>query len=123
MAYLDGDNIFGTAVSMSTADNPRGRQQNAFPGLSGVESLDQGMRGRFTDVTGILYGADQFGLAAAEENFRSYNDGIARVLVDNNGTTWLNVLLESFEPMGRVRIRAGDGLTFRSYKARFYHLT
>ena len=43
-----GAAIFGTAVSMNTVDNPRRQQLNAFPGISGRESLDQGFDGRFT---------------------------------------------------------------------------
>ena len=44
MASFGGTSIFGTAVSMVTADNPRETQLNAFFGLSGLESLDGGMR-------------------------------------------------------------------------------
>lgn len=123
MASYASVNIFGTQVSMSTSDNPRGAQKNAFPGLSGVESLDQGLRGRFTNVVGRLAGVDQFDLAGAEELFRSYNDGNSYTLVDTNGTTWLNVKLESFEPQGKVQTIGGSGYVMRKYAARFEHLT
>jgi hypothetical protein len=121
MATLGGANIFGTAVSMTTADNPRANQLNAFFGLSGLESLDGGMRGRVTHVTGLLYAASPASLAVAESNFRSYNDGIARPLVDTLGTTWSSVRLEFFQPQGRVR-QSPAGVLFRAYKARFLHL-
>jgi hypothetical protein len=114
-------NIFGTAVSMTTADNPRENQLNAFFGLSGLESLDGGMRGRVTYVTGLLYGASPPALAAAEAGFRSFNDGVARPLVDTLGTTWPSVRLQFFQPQGRVR-QSPAGVLFRSYKARFLHL-
>jgi hypothetical protein len=121
MASFGGVNIFGTAVSMSTSDNPRANQLNAFFGLSGLESLDGGSRGRVTEVTGLLYGGSPTVLASAESLFRSFNDGVARPLVDTLGTTWANVRLELFQPLGRVRQSPG-GVLFRSYKARFLHL-
>jgi hypothetical protein len=121
MASYGGVFIFGTAVSMNTADNPRENQLNAFFGLSGLESLDGGMRGRVTHVTGLLYGASAGFLAANEAQFRSYNDGIARTLVDTLGGIWPNVRLVSFQPQRRVR-QSPYGVFFRSYQARFLHL-
>lgn len=121
MASFGGVNVFGTAVSMSTADNPREKQLNAFFGLSGLESLDGGSRGRVTHVTGLLYGNSPASLASAEALFRSFNDGVARPLVDTLGMTWTSVRLESFRPQGRVR-QSPAGMLFRSYKARFLHL-
>jgi hypothetical protein len=106
---------------MVTADNPRENQLNAFFGLSGLESLDGGLRGRVTHVTGLLYGTSAPLLASAEALFRSFNDGSARTLVDTLGATWPNVRLESFQPQGRVR-RSPAGVMFRSYQARFLHL-
>jgi len=123
MALLDGENIFGVSVSCVTVDNPRARQVNDFPGLNGRESLDQGLRGRFSDVSGILVGEDIETLASLEENVRSFNDGQIHTFTDNAFTEWDNVLLESFEPQGKIRIRASDGACFRPYKCRFIHLT
>jgi hypothetical protein len=121
MASFGGTNIFGTAVSMTTADNPRALQLNGFFGLSGLELLDGGLRGRSTQVTGLLYGDSQAALATAESLFRSFDDGIARPLVDTLGITWPYVCLASFQPQGRIRQSPG-GVLFRTYKARFLHL-
>jgi hypothetical protein len=121
MASFGGTNIFGTAVSMMTADNRREKQLNAYFGLSGLEGLDGGMRGRVTHVSGLLYGISPAALGSSEEGFRSFNDGVARILVDTLGVTWLNVCLDSFQPIGRVR-QSPAGTLFRSYKARFLHL-
>jgi len=123
MPALDGQNIFGLACKMRTVDNPRAQQQNAYPGLSGLESLDQGLRGRFTSCEGILYGANSGWLATAQATFRSFNDGAAHVLVDSFGVSWANVKLEAFEPQGRVQILAGSGVYFQKYTARFLHLS
>src|SRR4051812_5080928 len=103
MASFGGVNLFGTSVSMGTADNPREKQLNAYFGLSGLERLDGGSRGRVTRVTGLLYGSSPALLSSAESRFRSFNDGVARVLVDTLGATWPNVCLESFEPLGRIK--------------------
>jgi hypothetical protein len=121
MPSFGGTNIFGTAVSMSTTDHPRVTQVNAYFGLNGLESLDGGMRGRVTHVTGLLLGSTPVGLATAEGSFRSFNDGIARILVDNFGTAWPSVRLEFFQPRGRVR-QSPHGVFFRNYQARFFHL-
>lgn len=121
-AFFNAVNIFGAELQMQTVDNPRAQQINAFPGLSGLESLDQGLRGRYTNCTGRLVAASVAGLAYLEEFFRSYNDGVAYVLVDTRGVTWLNVKLESFEPQGKIRIHGGTGYVSRPYAARFMHL-
>ncbi len=121
MPSYGGVNIFGTAVTMSTADHLREKQVNSFFGLSGLETLDGGARGRVTEVTGVLFGPTPGALATAESAFRSYSDGLTRVLVDSLGTTWTSVRLETFQPTGRVR-QSPQGLFFRSYQARFLHL-
>ena len=121
MPSYGGVNIFGASVTMSTVDSPREKQINSFFGLSGLETLDGGSRGRVTEVGGILYGSGAALLAGAESTFRSFDDGVSRVLVDSLGASWGNVVLQSFRPMGRVR-QSPFGVFFRAYKARFLHL-
>ena len=121
MPSFGGVNIFGTAVTMSTADHPREKQINSFFGISGLETLDGGMRGRTTTVSGVLYGNTSAALSGAEMLFRSYNDGVARILVDTFGTAWASVRLEVFQPAGRVK-QSAYGAFFRPYQARFFHL-
>lgn len=120
MPSFGGANIFGTAVSLSTADYPRQYQVNAYFGLNGLEMLDGGARGRVTLVEGVLFGSSAAALASAEATFRSYNDGVARVLVDQFGTSWQGVTLDFFRPSGRVQ-QAPDGSYYRRYIARFLH--
>lgn len=125
MPSFNGDDIFGFAVKMTTDDNPRGAQTNAFPGVSGLEELDQGLRGRFTVVTGIHSAPDPFSLAAAQNLFRSYNDGLAYVLVDTLGNTWSPVKYDSFSPSPKIRVMNAPGggvVYFQSYQARLKHL-
>jgi hypothetical protein len=122
MAYYGGVGIFGAGVTMTTSDNVRECQVNTFFGLDGLETLDGGFRGRLTRVQGVLSGQSALILASFEGLFRSYNDGLARVLVDNLGTAWPNVKLLKFQPIGRVR-QSADGTFFRAYQALFLHLT
>jgi hypothetical protein len=121
MASYGGMGIFGAAVSMTTSDNPRACQVNSFFGINGLETLDGGFRGRITRVRGVLYGQSALFLASAEGLVRSYNDGVARPLVDNLGTIWPNVRLLRFQPIGRVR-QSSDGRFLRAYQALFLHL-
>jgi hypothetical protein len=120
MPSFGGFAIFGRSVSMMTETNPRDEQRNAFPGISGTESLDLGLRLRVTEVSGVLAGVNVGALNTAERTFDSYNDGVARVLVDNFGNTWLHVKLHRFQPVGRV-LRDTRGY-YRHYKATFVHL-
>lgn len=123
MPSFGGTDIFGITVKMATVDNPRGQQQNTFPGVSGIESLDQGFRGRFTTVSGQLVGANPFDLNGALLLFRSFNDGEARDLVDTFGNLWANVKYGSFELIDKVGVYGGSGIYFQFYTARFEHLT
>src|ERR1700761_6415825 len=99
MPSYGGVNIFGAAVTMSTVDQPREKQINSFFGLSGLEALDGGSRGRFTEVSGLLYGSSAASLAAAESALRNYDDGVPRLLVDNLGVGWGNVVFQTFRPL------------------------
>ncbi len=123
MAYatFGGLPIFGYQLQMQTVDNPRAHQMNAYPGLSGLESLDQGLRGRYTICAGRLAGTSLVGLAAAEETFRAFNDGSAYPLYDTRGVIWFNVKLEGFQPEGKIFAHATGGFS-RRYTARFLHL-
>lgn len=118
MATYNGVNIFGKAVRMVVRDTPSERQETAYPGLSGVESIGLGSRGRFVEVAGVLTGANLAARVAAENLFRSYKDGTARSLVDTDGTLWEWATLESFDPAGKPYIDPLHGYC-RGYTARF----
>lgn len=122
MASFGGVSIFGTSLSMATAQTPREAQVNAFFGVNGLECLDGGARGRFTLARGLLVGASALELNLAENQFRSFHDGQARVLVDNIGNTWPDVRMLAYLPIGRVR-QSPSGIFFRPYVARFLHLS
>lgn len=121
MASLGGAAIFGPAFEMVTVDNPRSEQINAFMGVSGVERLDGGLRGRYTEVRGVLAGDNLAVLNAAVNLFRSFNDGNAYVLFDFFGNGWPYVILETFNPVPKV-MTDFYGRCFCRYTARMKHL-
>lgn len=122
MATFGGASIFGAAVHMKTQDAQRAVQHNAFFGLSGLESLDGGLRGRVTSVSGLIYGNSPSNCASNVETFRSYNDGLYYNLVDTSGTTWANVRLLDFDPEENGFPHTQLGYV-RRYRAAFFHLT
>jgi len=109
MATYDGLNIFGRSVTITHVMNPTAEQTNAFFGLSGTQALYGGHRGRAFEVTGVLAATNMVDLNLAEDLFLSHVDGIARVLVDTRLRVWTDVLIDSFQPQGRVL------LDFRGY--------
>jgi hypothetical protein len=121
MASYGGVDIFGLSVSLTTADNPRQAQENKYFGLDGIERLDGGLAGRYTTARGVHFGVTAAELGLVQESFRAYNDGLARVLVDSRSVVWANVVLESFEPQGRVL--ADYRGYYQPYQARFRHLS
>ena len=120
MPSYNGEAIFGRAVEMVTADNPSADQTNAFFGANGLESLYGGQRGRQTLVKGVHFGSSAGDLKSVQLLFSSYNDGIARTLVDSYGYPYRAVKYGSFTPTGRI-MRDKRGF-FQAYQATFNHL-
>jgi hypothetical protein len=120
-ATYGGDAIFGYSPTIIHIANPSEFQYNTFFGQDGVLSLFGGTRGRMFMCSGFLIvsGYDYTSLAAAVAAFESYNDGIARDLVDTWGRTWPNVVYGSFEQEGKVTWMisagiAGIGVRYRA---------
>jgi hypothetical protein len=108
MASYGGANIFGWSVSIAMNPNPSEVQYNAFFGISGVQSLYGGGRGRVFLISGLLVGTDAADLAANRDLFLSYDDGVARDLVDTFGITWPHVVFGHFQQTDRILQLAGD---------------
>lgn len=125
MPSFNGVNFFGASVVMKTVINPRAKQTNEYAGLSGLEQLDQGLRGRYTTVEGRLIGATSSSadLGVLQNIWYSYYDGNSYVLVDQFGRVWPDVKLEVFEPTGKVQRFASSGRYHQTYSARFEHLS
>jgi hypothetical protein len=115
----DGQDIFGFSVTCAMEQAPSEVQLNSFFGTSGVQSLWGGGRGRTFHVSGLMVGPDATALAAARDLMLSYDDGIARDLVDTYGYTWPRVVFVQMRPTSRVeRLAGGLGLCF-TYQAVF----
>ncbi len=97
MPTFNGVTIFGVTSKFQTDAGIRVIQKNDYFGLNGIEGLDGGSREQRTVVTGVLFGADVDAWNAAVALFRSYNDGLAYMMVDSKGRTWPAVRLVSFD--------------------------
>jgi hypothetical protein len=122
IATFDGVPIFGTAVEMTTTDDPRETQYNAFFGIDGQEWIDGGFRRRTTTVKGLIYGQDLPTFLANKDLIRSCQDNVDRVLSTTTGETYQNVILTTFKTVGRVR-QSPEGYVFQSYSAILIHLS
>ncbi len=118
MPGFGGVEIFGIDLLITVNENPRDEHVAAFFGLEGRERQDGGGRGRVALVSGVLQGTGTAGLAFAETLFRSYHDGVPRVLVDTLGLSWLRMKMKRFEPQGRA-YRDQDNQVCRAYRAEF----
>src|SRR4051812_145624 len=118
MASFGGAAIFGRSTSVLMVPNVSEAQVNAFFGVSGVFRMHGGSRGRRFFVAGVLAGANAAAVAALRATILSYDDGIARTLVDNDGVSWPSVVFTGefvFTDEGAV----GHGLWCRPYRCAF----
>jgi hypothetical protein len=96
---LDGNSIFGTAVSVVQNPHPNAQQINQFFGIDGLQTLFGGTRGRRFIISGVLSGSTMSTLNAVEATLLSYADGLTHTLVDNRGRIWPNVIFRGeFSP-------------------------
>ncbi|MEW4569318.1 hypothetical protein AB1L88_15745 [Tautonia sp. JC769] len=110
--------IFGQDCSINVVELPRRQQKDTYFGVDGTERKDGGFTGRVAEASGVLHGVGIAGLAAAEELFRTYYDGVPRVLVDTLGRAWPGMKLEEFRPAGHAMLDS-TGRAYRTYSARF----
>lgn len=120
---LDGNAVFGVGVKAPgpSFGEPR-LQKGQYPGLLGTEVLTMGDNGAYSTVTGILCGATPGALASALTALRAFYDGAEHVLVDAQGESWPNCIMEAFEPANECGFDNVFGFT-RGYTCRFFHQT
>jgi hypothetical protein len=122
-ANYGGAFIFGSAVSIQHIANSNAQQVDNFFGVSGNVTLYGGGRGRIFMVSGVLTADNLTDLNAAEAQFLSFADGVARNLVDTRGRVWTNVIFKGeFHPdaMGPKPTDTGWCIP---YRAVFHGLT
>jgi hypothetical protein len=108
---LDGNPIFGDAVTVIHQPHPNAQQINQFFGMDGRQTLFGGTRGRSFIITGVLSAVDLPTLNTVEVTLLSFADGLTHILVDNRGRVWPNVIFRGEyapSPMG-PRPLAGGG--------------
>jgi hypothetical protein len=89
---LDGNSIFGTAVTVVHNPHPNAQQINHFFGINGQQTLFGGTRGRTLTISGVLSAQDLPTLNTVEATLLSFADGLTHTLVDNRGRIWPNVI-------------------------------
>lgn len=128
---LDGNPIFGAAVSMQVAQRPSVHHLAEFFGVDGLYSTFGGKRGRLIMVQGSLSAPDLPTLNLYEGTFETYDDGLGHNLIDTRGRTWNNVIYQGdfqSDPVGPrplcgyYNVDGSNYLTLR-YRAAFLALT
>jgi hypothetical protein len=89
---LDGNAIFGNAVTVIHNPHPNAQQINQYFGIDGQQTLFGGTRGRAFVISGVLSAPNIATLNAVEATLLSYADGLTHTLVDNRGRVWPNVI-------------------------------
>ncbi len=92
MTTLDGNSIFGTAVTVIHNPHPNAQQINHFFGTDGQQTLFGGTRGRNFTISGVLTAPNIPTLNAVEATLLSFADGLTHTLIDNRGRIWPNVI-------------------------------
>lgn len=119
IAYYNGSNIFGLAVSVQHVPNPSAQQINSYFGVTGSQMIYGGGRGRVFHITGVLIGTDVSDLASAEATILSFDDGIARTLTDTWGRNWPYVVFVGEFTPDQKGPRPFDGGWALPYRATF----
>ena len=94
MATYGGVNVFSLCLSCQRIVNPAATQNNEFFGVNGTHALYGGTRGSVFAIKGAFIATSRAGCFALEQSLLSYIDGIARLLVDNDGNAYPNVIFD-----------------------------
>jgi hypothetical protein len=110
--------IFGDAVEMHHDDPPNAVQVNHYPGVRGIERLDMGETATMIQVKGVFYADTPEDLAIVIQTMRTLKqEATLGTLVDTDGTSWDNAVIDSMRITSRGVYAPGWGWT-RSYEAR-----
>lgn len=119
MASFNGTDL-GIVEACNTAQAPKERQVNAYPGVNGLQLIDHGTRGAMTQLRGVAFASSRAALASTLDVFRGYlAAGGKATLVDTYGASWAGVILVQFRPVGNIYPMPG-GFCIR-YEAEFLH--
>ena len=102
---LDGNAVFGNGDhTIKPTSWGRESVQRGFAGLNGVLSIDMGQRERTLEQRGTLSADSLLSLRALQEDITTYIDGQSHELVDQEGLSYSNVLMDSFVLLGQLSL-------------------
>ena len=94
-------------------------QVTSYPGVNGLGVQRLGSRGGQGHAHGLIYADNGSDLAALENDFHGYvANATSADLVDTEGTTWPNVIMTAFTPIGNISYAPGFGWN-REYEMTF----
>lgn len=117
MPAYGGSQLFGRSVSIRMEPNPSKKVYTEFFGLDGLYMQFGGSRGRTFFVQGLLAANSDAALTNAIALMLSYDDGVARELVDTRGLTWPQVVFDHWSP--GERFLHGNGSALLEYRMTF----
>lgn len=94
MATLDGQFVFGAAVTIVHSPYQNAHQEIAYAGQNGRLSVYMGSRGRTFTVKGLFYGGTAADCIYAEALMRTFADGLGHTLVDNFNRVFTDVVFK-----------------------------
>jgi len=122
LATFDGISLGPVAIVLNIP-NPKRRQFNTYPRVNGRQSLDMGTNGGQIVVDVVMYATTASGLNTQEITWYNYQaSGAACVFGDTYGNQLSGIILDTYEPLGKIT-RASDGGWARHAKFTFLYNT
>lgn len=116
--------LFGEAVHIEHTPNANAQQIAAFFGVTGVQSMTGGGRGRAFMIQGVLPGLNPALCVEAELYLLQFADGIARSLIDTVGIVWPNVVFHAeYQRVGGFLVNCTGGGWLLPYRCVMHGLT
>lgn len=95
---FDGQALFGLGKHVvKVSSRKREQVERGFGGLDGMVSIDLGERGRSIQQVGTLISQSVAELGVVKDRIEAYIDGMAYVLIDQDGRSLGQVRMDTFE--------------------------
>jgi hypothetical protein len=121
LVTLDGENLFGVALTFVHVPAASALQVNSFFGVLGTQTIDGGTRGRTFQIGGLFYGPSVASIWEAVNTLETYADGVPRTLAvaysDGGTFSWVNVIYANeWQASGRPWQEVYTGMFTMEYK-------
>lgn len=104
IASYGGAQIFGYAVEVRPSPNPPALQISSYQGVNGQFCLFGGTRGGMIRIHGVMQDVSIPAVNADLAVITSYDDGIARTLIDCEGNVYFNCIYAGMHQPGPALI-------------------